>query len=98
MARSRGGGESEHHVVGVIMRVVGTGNLQLALKDLQDVQTHTIEPLVMAPITRFEPLCLADFQSQRIRLVGETTEINETMKISRIILFAKAVSVEYPGR
>lgn len=79
------------------MRVVGSGNLLLSLKDLDDVQTQDLAELPMQATTRFEPTRLANFQSQRIRLVGETTEIDETMRISRIIIFAKPVAVEYPN-
>ena len=95
--RSQGGGENEHHVVATRLRVVGSGNLQLALHDLDDVQVQNLVPLTMAATTRIEPTRLANFQSQRIRLVGQTTEINEWFRIHRIIIFAKPVAVEYPG-
>lgn len=89
--------EAEHHVVSVRMRVVGSGNLQLSLTDYDDVQTENLVSLVMAATTRIEPTRLANFQSQRIRLVGQTTEINEWFDIHRIIIYAKPVAVEYPG-
>lgn len=91
------GGESEHHVVSVRLRVTGNGNLQLFLQDLDDIQTQTLVPLVMQSTTRFEPTRLSNFQSQRIRLVGKTTEIDEIFRIHRIIVFAKPVAIEYPG-
>lgn len=79
------------------MRVLGAGNLKLALTDLSQIQTLNLVDLSMSAATRIEPTRLANFQSQRTRLEGSTTEIDETFRISRIILFAKAVAVEYPG-
>lgn len=97
MAKSKGSGESEHHVVSVRLRVTGSGNLLMQLQDLDDVQTQQLVPLPMAATTRFEPTRLANFQSQRIRFGIETNEIDETFLIRRIIIFAKPVAIEYPG-
>lgn len=93
----KGSGEFEHHVVGTRMRVVGIGNMKLSLTDLDDIQTEVLVPIPMALTTRFEPFRLANFQSQRIRLVGKTTEIGETFKIQRILLYGKPVAQEYPA-
>lgn len=89
-------GEFEHHIVAVRLRIIGSGNHKLTLTDYQDVQTQNLVDLPVTPITRFEPMRLANFQSQRTRLVGKTTEINEWFEISRIIIWAKPVAVEYP--
>lgn len=97
MAKRSGSGEYEHHVVGIRMRVLGIGNLRLELTDLNDIQTETLISLPMALTTRIEPLRLANFQSQRIRLVGRTTVIGEKFQIQRIIIFAKPVAQEYPA-
>lgn len=97
MAKSSSNGEFEHHTVAIRMRLNGTGNLKLSLTDLDDVQTQNLVPIPMLAITRIEPTCLANFQSQRTRLVGTTTEINETFSIGRIIIYAKPVASEYPG-
>jgi hypothetical protein len=97
VAKKSGGIEAEQHVVAVRMRVTGSGELDMSLTDLQDVQTLNLVPFTMAATTRIEPTRIANFQSQRIRLVGSTNTINETFRISRIIIFAKAVAVEYPG-
>lgn len=91
------GEESEHHVVGVKFRVTGSGSLDLRLEDLSNVQTQDLVALTMSTATRFEPIRLANFQSQRIRLRVGTDQINEYFNIRRVILFAKPVAVEYPG-
>jgi len=96
MAR-RNTAESEHHVVGIRMRVVGAGNMRLSLTDLDDIQTQVLIPISMALTTRIEPLRLANFQSQRIRLVGTITAINEHFQFGRIVMFAKPVAMEYPA-
>lgn len=95
--RKSTGGENEYHIVGVRMRVQGEGDLQLSLTDLDNTQTYNMVNLTMTPTTRIEPTRLANFQSQRTRLVGEVTEMDEWFRISRIIIFAKPVAVEYPG-
>lgn len=92
-----GGAEFEHHVVGTRLRVVGSGNLQLSLTDLNDVQTQNLVDLPMLNPNRFEPTRLANFQSQRIRLTGRVTVLNEWFEIHRIIIYAKPVAVEYPS-
>lgn len=97
MAKSSGNGEFEHHVVGVRLRVTGAGNLQLTLKSLDDVLTQQLVDVPMAATSRIEPFRLANFQSQRIRLRGETTLINENMRIRRVVIFAKPVAAEYPA-
>lgn len=91
------GGEYEHHIVGVRMRVTGSGNLKLSLTDLDDTRTQNLTDLPMQATTRIEPTRLANFQSQRIRLVGQITEAGEWFDIHRIIIYAKPVAVEYPG-
>ncbi len=92
----KGSGEYEHHVVGVRLRVTGAGNMRLFLTDLDDIQTETLVPIPMTATTRIEPFRLANSQSQRIRLVGKITAINESFRIQRILLFAKPVAMEYP--
>ena len=97
MARkSSGSGENEWHVVGTRLRVTGAGNLQLRLSDYDNGQIQSLVPLPMLAATRFEPTRLANFQSQRVRLEGGTTEINEVFRISRIVIYAKTVAMEYP--
>lgn len=91
------GGEYEHHVVGVRLRVVGDGDLRLILSDLDDTRNQHLLALNMQPVNRFEPTRLANFQSQRIRLTGNIGLINDYFRIQRIIIFAKPVAVEYPS-
>lgn len=97
MAKKSGSGEYEHHIVAVRLRVIGSGNLKLSLADLDDIQVSDLVDLPLQTATRIEPLRLANFQSQRIRLVGKVTELNEHFKIQRILIFSKPVVMEYPA-
>ena len=66
---------------------------------LEGLDSITSQELVALPITstnRIEPTRLSNFQSQRTRLVGRVTTINENFLIRRIIVFAKPVAMEYP--
>ena len=96
MAKSSNGGESEYHIVATRTRVVGSGNLKYTLQDYSSIQNQALVPLAMQTATRFEPDVLSNFQSQRTRLIGQVTDINEWFEINRIIVFAKPVAAEYP--
>lgn len=91
-----GGVESEHHVVAVRLRLTGAGNLQHKLSGLDDVIQQTLVPMPMTATARIEPMRLANIQGQRIRYELFTDQLNETFLIRRIIIYAKAVAVEYP--
>ena len=89
--------ETVNHINGVRMRINGSGHLNMSLSDLDDTNTKVLVPLTMAATTALEPTRLSNFQSQRIRLIGTTTVINEYFVIKRIIIFIKPVAVELPG-
>ena len=96
MAKSGGGEEFEHHIVGVRSRILGSGLMRYSLEDYSAIQTSNLDPLTMSSATRIEPTKLANFQSQRTRLIGKVTDVNEWFEISRLIIFAKPVASEYP--
>lgn len=95
--KSSGGPENEQHVVSVRMRLNGSGNLDMTLRDLDNVRHYDMVPFAMQTTTRIEPTRLANFQSQRILLHGSIDVINEWFWIRRIVIFTKPVVVEYPG-
>lgn len=94
---SSSGGEFEHHVVAVRLRVTGVGDLNFGLESLNQIKTQDLVPITMAAQTNIEPTRLANFQSQRIRwtLSNDVSDCGR-FQISRIILFAKPVAAEYP--
>jgi hypothetical protein len=85
------------HFAGVRLRVTGSGNLRMTFFSLDDVDSSTLAPIAMQTSTGREPTRLANFISQRGMLQIQTTAINETMRINRIILFAKPIWSQYPG-
>lgn len=95
--KAAGQGELIHHVAAVRMRVVGSGNLTMALHSLDDIQITTLTPFAMAATTYIEPTRLANFKSQRILLRFGVNEIDEWFKIQRIIIYVKPVETSYPS-
>ena len=96
MASRGSNGEFDTHIVAIRARVVGSGLLRYTLEDYSAIQSLALTPLTMAAATRFEPTVLSNFQSQRTRLIGTVTDINEWFDFSRILIFAKPVAIEYP--
>lgn len=94
--KSVGGGENLNHFHGVKVRVIGSGNLQMTLIGFDSVRTFALQNLAMTAAPGFEPTKLADFISQRARLQGTTTSINNTFNINRIIVYMKEVYTEVP--
>lgn len=99
MAKSKSvssGAEYEHHLVAVRHNVVGSGNLQLTAESLRQVNSLTLLPLPMTNPNDYEPIRLANFQSQRIRLIGSVNVAGEWFEIRRIIFYVKPVAIERP--
>lgn len=85
------------HYTGLRMRVTGTGSLQMTMYSQDNIFTQSLSPFVMQTTTNIRPTRLMNFQHQRAALEGKTTVINETFRINKIIIFAKAVFQEYPA-
>lgn len=90
-------GESISHFAAIRIRVLGTGNLQMAVYSLDDVKSKTLVPLVMSTTARIIPTRLVNFMEQRASFELKTTAIDEKMKVNRIIIFTKEVFSSYPG-
>lgn len=106
MAKSGGAirsrGEYINHFNGIRLRVLGAGNLQLKLLSEGDgidsaSEEQELVPLVMASATNIQPMRLANFRQQRMQIEIKTTAINEIFKITRLIVYSKAVATSYPG-
>ena len=88
-------GEILHfHVVRT--RVVGSGNLDLELRSLDDVNTSTLTPISMVASTNREPTVLANFKDQRGQLRFSVNAIDEYFTISKITIFIKPIATGYP--
>lgn len=90
-------GELISHFSAVRVRVNGTGFLQLALFSYDDVVSTTMIPLTMATATNIVPTRLTNFQQHRASLEMKTVNIDEEMRVNRIIIFAKPVFTEWPS-
>ncbi len=99
MARAKAGSVvgTVQHYNGVRMRLTGSGSLQMTLYSLDEINSQSLVAFTMAATTAREPTRLANFKSQRCSLEVKTTLINETFRISKIIIFAKPVESEFPG-
>src|SRR5690242_14578945 len=90
------GGENIQHFSHVRLRVQGQGNLLGKLLSLDDVRESPIPTTVMSPVTRIEPTRLVNFVEQRARVELYHDELNEWMRINRIIIYVKDYGSEYP--
>lgn len=84
------------HFNAVRMRVVGSGNLDLELRSMDDVNTQTLTPITMSATTNREPTQLANFKDQRCQLRFSVNAINEYFTISKIVIFIKEYQTGYP--
>jgi hypothetical protein len=89
--------ENINHFAGIRFRVLGAGDLNLTIESLDDTYFKTLVPITMAAKTRIEPFRIANFTTQRARLVIKTTAFDNQMKISKIIVFTKPIYSQYPG-
>lgn len=78
------------------LRVTGSGNLRLSFRSLDDVNVQTLAPLAMQATTNREPTVLANYIDQLGSLRFETTAINETFSICKIVIFVKPYGSSYP--
>lgn len=85
------------HFAAVKIRVVGSGNLKLTYYGFDKILSQQLPDVPMTATNAREFRRLSNFQSERAIVRGETTEINEIMKVNDITVFAKPLWTEYPG-
>jgi|SRR5215203_1758709 len=90
-------GESISHFAAIRMRVNGNGALQMTVYSLDDVKSKELVPFTMATTTRIIPTRLVNFMEQRACFEIKTTEIDESFRINRIIVFTRPVYTSFPG-
>lgn len=94
---SGSGGENVNHFNAVRLRLQGTGNLKMKLWSMDDMRSVDIAALPMHLTTNIQPTRPSNIIEQRVAFEFKTTEINEYLKINRIILFARQFGTEYPS-
>lgn len=85
------------HCVGTRLRITGTGVLIQKLNSLQNFEVYTQPELTMSTATDREPFTLANFNKQRMQVDIGTDAINESFQISKLVIFIKPVSEQYPN-
>ena len=91
------GGDNITHIGAIRLRVTGSGLLRPTIFTQDRVTSQTLGPITMASANAYSPLRLCNFVSQYGVLRLETTEINETFRINRIIIYAKTLYTMIPG-
>jgi hypothetical protein len=86
-----------NHYGAVRIRAVGSGNLQMTLFSLDDINSSLLIAFPLSATTNKEPTRLANFTEQRAALEIKVTEINEWFRIDRIVIFSKPVASSFPG-
>lgn len=84
------------HFVAVRYRVTGSGSLRTTLQSLDEVNAQTLPIMTMASTTAKELSILANFRSQRAKVRIETTAIDETFNVSKIVVFTKPTAAGFP--
>jgi len=97
MAKAAGSEGLINHYHTVRMRVTGVGNLLMTMYSLDEVNSLVLVPLPMITPSAIEPLRLSNFKTQRMSLELKTTEIDEQMRISKIVIYIKPVETGFPG-
>jgi len=88
--------EAINHYHSVRLRITGSGNLRGFFYSLDDVNSQTLAVLAMSATTNILPTILLNFKEQRAAVEFKTTEIDETFKISKMIVFMKPLWTSYP--
>jgi hypothetical protein len=95
-------GESINHFNGVRVRVVGSGNLDVAAYVQNGMNTdsldQTLVPYAMSTATHRQPTLGLNVKKQRMSLEIKITEINEWFAINRLIVYMKPLYTSFPGR
>ena len=90
-------GENISHFAAIRIRVNGTGFLKMTVYSLDNIRSKVLVPFQMTPLARIIPTRLVNFMEQRAAFECKTTDIDESFRINRIVIFAKEVYKSYPG-
>ncbi len=86
------------HYTSVRMRIIGSGSFRMTMFSQDDIYSSVLTPFTMQATTNIRPTRLMNFQHQRAYLEGKTTAQGEWFKINKIVIYAKEVFSQYPGR
>lgn len=78
------------------MRVSGSASLKMTLFSLDETVSDVLLPIPLQSTTDVEPNRLANLTTQRAKLRIQISNIDETFKISKLILFVRPVAKSWP--
>ena len=91
------GGENIQHFSTIRIRAIGAGNLKIKVYSLDDVKTKDLVPLALTTAKRIEPNRLVNFVEQRASFELTTTELDEWVRINRIVVYLKEIYTSHPA-
>ena len=83
------------HYGAIKLRVNGSGSLDAKFLGLDDTTNQSLIAITMSNIPGKEPLRLSNFNGQKVRLELSTNEIDEIMRVNKIIVYVKQLYTEY---
>ena len=86
-----------NHYGAIRLRMTGTGNLLPTLYSFDKVKVLPLVAMPMVLKTNIEPIRLSNLNEQKARLELRITELDETFKISKVVVFVKPVAKSYPS-
>ena len=90
-------GDFINHYTGVRIRMQGSGVLRPTMIGQDNSTTDVLPTMTMSSSNRFSNFVLANVTNERVLLQLQTTAIDETFTIHRIIVLARQVATEIPA-
>ena len=78
-------------------RVTGNGTLQLILRSQDPNVNFPMTAIPLQTVTNREPIVYSNFIDQKAQLHGFTTNLDDDFLISRIVVWIKPISFNYPA-
>ena len=91
------GGENISHFSTIRIRATGKGNLRMKVFSLDFVREKELVSFPLQSATRIQPNRIVNFVEQRACFDLFTTEMDEHVKINRIIVYMKEIYTSHPG-
>jgi hypothetical protein len=90
-------GENIQHFSTIRIRASGVGNLLMAVNALDFTREKALAPLFLHRSNRIQPNRIVNFVEQRASFSFRTLEIDEYIRINRIVVYMKEIYTSHPG-
>lgn len=91
------GGDNVQHFSTVRIRATGQGELRILVRSLDDVRRKFLVPLKLEAASRIIPNRIVNFVEQKACFEFSTTQLNEYVRVNRIIVYMKDIYTSTPG-